>query len=47
MILENIARDLGVGIDYLNDLVRAADHHYKSYTIPKRSGGSQLIQHPS
>lgn len=28
-------------------MVRTASHHYKTYAIPKRDGGTRTIEHPS
>ena len=47
MLLERISLDLGLDTDYLTGLASAASHHYKKYEIPKKSGGSRLVFHPS
>lgn len=47
MILEKLSADLDVSVTYLISLARTASHQYKTYTIPKRSGGLRTIHHPS
>ena len=47
MILKVIALKTGVDLGYLERIVRSANHRYKTYTIPKRSGGRRIIHHPS
>jgi len=34
-------------MSYLLGLAHSASHHYKTYSIPKRSGGLRMIHHPS
>lgn len=47
MILDLISRQLNVDVNYLTTLIRFASYRYKTYTIPKRRGGTRLISHPS
>lgn len=47
MILGELARRTGLDVSYLARLAGSASHRYKTYTIPKRKGGSRTIQHPS
>lgn len=47
MILERIASETGVSVDDLSVIVRTASHRYKTYTIPKRTGGRRTISHPT
>lgn len=42
-----MSRELQLPTTYLLRVARSASHLYKQYTIPKRSGGSRLIDHPS
>jgi RNA-directed DNA polymerase len=47
MMIELPAADLGVSTQFVESLARAASHHYKTYSIPKRTGGFREIHHPS
>jgi RNA-directed DNA polymerase len=47
MIVDLIARDLGIPANYIGGLVRSASHRYFSFTIPKKSVGDRVIHHPS
>ncbi|KAB7740574.1 RNA-directed DNA polymerase [Parvibaculum sedimenti] len=47
MILERIARETGIGVDHLRVIVKTASRRYKTYTIPKRTGGRRTISHPT
>jgi RNA-directed DNA polymerase len=47
MIIERMAFQLGVSTSYIERLSRGASHAYKEYLIPKRSGGTRTIHHPS
>jgi RNA-directed DNA polymerase len=47
MIIERISRETGVGEPYLHQLALTAEYRYKVYTIPKKNGGSRIIQHPA
>ncbi len=47
MIIENMAADLGLKVAFIDSLARGASHAYKVYSIPKRSGGARIIEHPS
>jgi RNA-directed DNA polymerase len=47
MILERMAHELGLSVDFIERLARSASHEYKEYQIPKRGGGSRTIHHPS
>ncbi len=46
-ILEKMSIDLNIPSTYLLKMARTASHCYKTYTIPKRSGGERTINHPS
>jgi len=46
-LLEQMAAGLGLPKVTIQVLARKANHAYKVYTIPKRSGGSREIHHPS
>lgn len=45
--IAHIAKSTGLSTSYLEKLVRKAPHSYKHYTIPKRTGGTRDIYHPS
>src|SRR5260221_6222266 len=47
MIIEKMALELGIPINFVTSLSRTASHEYKTYGIPKRSGGTRIIHHPS
>ena len=47
MILERMAHELGLSVDFIEALARSASHEYKEYKIPKRNGGLRTIHHPS
>src|SRR5436305_9954714 len=47
MIIERMASDLGLPAPFIMSLAMGASHEYKSYKIPKRTGGLRLIHHPS
>ncbi len=47
MIIEKMARDLGLTPRFVENIARGASHEYKVYGIPKRSGGMRTIYHPS
>jgi len=48
MSLESrIAKNTGLQKSYIERLIRRAPRSYKTYTIPKRTGGSRTIHHPS
>src|SRR5260221_2698905 len=47
MLIEMIESDLGLDRSYVALTARMASHLYKTYRIPKRSGGTRLIDHPS
>jgi hypothetical protein len=46
-ILSLISNETGIALNRLTLIVQTADFRYKSYTIPKRTGGNRLIQHPA
>jgi len=46
-VLERIAAETGIPLNRLMLIAQTADFRYKQYTIPKRSGGTRLIQHPA
>lgn len=47
MILERMSADLAVPVSYVEGLARGASREYKTYEIPKRTGGNRTIHHPS
>ena len=47
MIYTTIARNLGLSETYVRNISISANHRYKVYTVPKRSGGRRVIAHPA
>lgn len=47
MILEKIERATGVPSEELLKIAVSANFRYKTYPIPKRTGGSRIIDHPT
>ncbi|SRR5258708_3251600 len=47
MLLERMASELDVPVGYIAGLAQSASHRYKTYGVPKRSGGVRVIHHPS
>src|SRR5262245_50097016 len=47
MIIERMARDLGLPTTFVQNVAQGASHEYKFYRIPKRTGGFRTIYHPS
>lgn len=47
MILERMARELGLTANFIEHRSRRASHEYKTYNIPKRDGTYRTIYHPS
>ena len=47
MILDRIAEETGVSVDDLSVIVGTASRRYKTYSIPKRTGGRRTISHPT
>jgi RNA-directed DNA polymerase len=47
MIIERMARDLGLPKRFIENLARGASHEYKVYYVKKRNGGFREIHHPS
>jgi RNA-directed DNA polymerase len=47
VITERIASELGLSADYVAKLARTASHRYKTYEIPKATGGTRTINHPA
>jgi RNA-directed DNA polymerase len=47
MIIERMARELGLTAHYIENFARGASHAYKVYAISKRTGGTRTIHHPS
>src|SRR5260370_12036764 len=47
MIAERIGAQLGLDLEYVEKVALTASYRYKSYTIPKRTGGMRTIHHPS
>lgn len=46
-IVDRIARSTGFSVSYVQKLTRKAPHSYRYYKIPKKSGGTRDIYHPS
>jgi RNA-directed DNA polymerase len=46
-VLNRMERDLGVPVLELARIAGSANHLYKHYTIPKRTGGERHIYHPA
>lgn len=46
-ILTLVSNETGISLERLSLITRTADFRYKSYTIPKRTGGNRPIQHPA
>jgi RNA-directed DNA polymerase len=46
-LLIAIAEDIGLSIDYIEKIALSASHLYKTYSVPKRTGGRRVIEHPS
>jgi RNA-directed DNA polymerase len=47
VIAERIAQDLALPTAFIHSLARTASYEYKTYQIPKRTGGMRIIHHPS
>ena len=47
MLVEKLARQAQVSEDWLLYIAATASERYKLYDIPKRDGGTRLIEHPS
>lgn len=47
MIAERIAHDLALPSAFIQSVAKTASYEYKTYTIPKRTGGVRIIHHPS
>lgn len=47
MLLEQMSNGLVLPTGLVRGVARKANHAYKSYVVPKRSGGGRLIHHPS
>ena len=47
MILEQLSKETGLGVEEIRMIVRSAGHRYKTYTILKRSGGRREISQPT
>lgn len=47
MIIEQAARRLALPTNYLLKLATTASHRYKTYAIPKKTGGERIINHPA
>lgn len=46
-LIEQMSHALNLPRDYLEKTASKASHCYKTYTIPKRSGGCRTIHHPA
>lgn len=47
MLIEQISLSLGMPADYVDRVANGASHMYKTYTVPKRTGGTRTIHHPA
>jgi RNA-directed DNA polymerase len=47
MIVERMAKEMGLPAHYVYSIARTASHEYKQYSIQKRDGGTRTIHHPS
>ena len=47
MILERMVPETGLSIGYVALIARTASHRYKTYQIPKATGGQRTIDHPA
>ncbi|OCH19470.1 retron St85 family RNA-directed DNA polymerase [Aliivibrio logei] len=47
ILLKYLAKELLLDESYIEELANSASNHYKSFTIPKKSGGDRLINQPS
>jgi RNA-directed DNA polymerase len=47
VIIARIARSAGLDATFLARVVRTANHRYKMYAIPKKTGGLRTISHPA
>ncbi len=47
MILSLISKSTGLKIEYIERVAHTASHRYKTYLIPKRTGGTRTIDQPS
>lgn len=47
MILTRISEDTGLDLYQLQKIVTTASYRYRSYSIPKRTGGRRMIHHPT
>lgn len=47
MLIEQISLSLGMPADLVDRLANGASHLYKTYTVPKRNGGTRTIHHPA
>jgi RNA-directed DNA polymerase len=46
-LAEKITSDLNLTLQYVELVARTASHRYKSYSIPKKTGGFRTINHPA
>jgi len=47
MLAEKIASSLRLNSEYIELIARTASHRYKTYGIPKKTGGVRIIEHPA
>jgi RNA-directed DNA polymerase len=47
LLIENMARDLGLTTRFIVNLANGASHEYRTYWVEKRTGGFRQIHHPS
>ena len=47
MLINRIAKDVGLAPEYIEKIVKGASFRYKVFTIPKKTGGVRLISQPS
>jgi len=46
-MIGQMARDLGVTVHFISTFAQGASYAYRTYPIPKKSGGVRTIDHPS
>lgn len=47
MIIARIARSAGLDANFLSHVAKTASYRYKTYSIPKKTGGLRVIEHPA
>ena len=47
MVRELLSRRLQLPVEHIDKIARSASRRYKTYSVPKRTGGSRIIHHPA